>query len=152
MDNIYQINGTLYVHPLIDLMHKSFEIVNTYVGKEFSEYFSKRMMGIYDKRDITGDLRRAITFLMMVSKERLFDLSLGIVQLNRFYIEKYDTEKYRDYLVCRGVDSQIIDSLFSLHSLYFNDPLPDLGTGGSSLASGIGNMSIENQINPFIIS
>ena len=151
MDNIYHNNGTLYVHPIIDLMHKSFEIVNTYVGKEFSEHFSKRMMGIYDKRDITGDLRRAITFLIMVSKERLFDLSLGIVRLNRFYIEKYDTEKYRDYLVCRGVDSQIIDSLFTLHSLYFNDPLPDLGTGNSS-DSGIGNMSIENHVNPFIIS
>lgn len=153
MDNIYNINGTLYVHPLVDLMHKSFEIVNRYVGEKFSDSFANKMMGIYDKRDIVGDIRRAIVFLLMVSKEMMFDRSIGVNNLNRYYIEKYDTEKYRDYLVCRGVDSQIIDELFTLHSLYYNDPLPDLGTGTStSLATGIGNMSIEHSVIPFKIS
>lgn len=147
---MFKINGEVSMSKIDTLMLQSFQIVQDYVNGIMNTYANNRIFGIYDKKDIVGDLRRAIMFLVFLYKERLNDESYGVYETNTYYIDKYETESYRDYLVCRGVDKDIVDALFDLYQLYHVQL--DHEEVSEDLDVGIGRMIIEGSTTPFKIN
>jgi hypothetical protein len=66
------------------------------------------------------------------------------------YIKKYETEAYRDYLVCKGVDSEIVDGIFDIADLVY-EYIPEGDTPEEDGDAGIGDMQIEGTEFPFKI-
>lgn len=119
-NEIFDISGNLHFSELEEELNTSFNIVQPYIIDVSQKNYSEKLLGLEIKKDIVGDIRRALMFLVLVREEILFDQkkekSLGV----NYFLDKYETESYRDYLVCRGVDKNIVDALFSNFSLYYS--------------------------------
>lgn len=119
-NEIFDISGNLHFSELEEELNTSFNIVQPYIIDVSQKNYGEKLLGLEIKKDIVGDIRRALMFLVLVREEILFDQkkekSLGV----NYFLDKYETESYRDYLVCRGVDKNIVDALFSNFSLYYS--------------------------------
>lgn len=149
-DKVENIDGTIYHTEVTQKIAYAISLTTEYVNEKTFEDNKSRMVGDSIKGDTIGDLRRAMLFLVLVHKEMINDRENELGYRNSYYIEKYQTEKYRDYLVCRGLPHSIVDNLFDLYELYYDDEDED-EVGGETLETGIGYMSIEDNINPFKI-
>lgn len=148
MSNIFDIKGNLDFDRQESMLNDSLSFVQEYINADMLKTYEGRLVGKYPKKDITGDIRRCIMFLFLVRKEIDFNESVGNGITANEVLLKYDVESYRDYLVCRGIDFQIIDGLFDtfdLNVVIESDTSTDTGD------TGIGNMQIEGDSNPFTI-
>jgi len=158
MDNVYNTNGTLIVGDLMYVINEANEYIQDYVNITLTSVVEEKLMGVYSRKDLVGDLRRGMLFLQLIKKEMLNDEFNKVENLWNYYIEKYETEKYRDYLICKGVDSEIVDGLFNIIDLnyYYKlvEPVDPDHPGDPDIPiedTGIGSMDIEGNNFPFKI-
>jgi hypothetical protein len=149
MDKVYNIDGTLYLSDIDHIINDANNFVYEYLNVTLGKVFEKKLMGIASTKDIVGDIRRAMLFFIFIKKEMLNDLSNDVDNEINYYKEKYETELYRDYLVCRCVDSEIIDGLFNIFD--FNYIYQKENINGESKDRGIEEMQIEGTEFPFQI-
>lgn len=123
-NDIYISNGYLLIQGLEEKINSSFSIMQSYVNGLTDVNVVKRLLGVQLANDTVGDLRRLLFFLIMVDKEREKDneiASLVAKNPNSYYISKYNTEAIRKFYSCR-VDKNIVDYLFSIFHLEYDDP------------------------------
>jgi len=154
MDQVYNIDGTVYQDELCYILNNLYDYASSYINTSLIAVYEHRLMGLSLKKDIVGELRRGILFLTLVKKEMINDAKNLVQNESNHYVEKYDLEGFRDYLVCQGVDSDIVDGIYNIIDFVYIIPGEEDGDGGVPLPpedAGIGNMQIEGTVNPFKI-
>jgi len=145
-DDIYLPNGGLDIQGLDEKLNTAFEAMQLEVNSLMDVRIMKQLLGAQLKTNETGDLRQLLFLLIMIDKEREKDHEIDLEadwKPNSYYIELFETEKLRDYYLCR-LDNPIVNLLFAAFQLDYLNP-------ETLVIEGIGSMVIKGTEVPFKI-